>query len=218
MVDRTHGRGVVEAAHLRRLCQGLRANRLTLITSQGGLLQSDPMQGVHEHVGGGGQIQPESDWRAALRRQASDRGTGAGGQVYAEPVLHVDRRTVEVDRSSERYPRRSRCDPDRIDGWIGGLAPSSRNSALPTIASLRGPDCVLRSGMRKSLNDPIRWPAGRPVLSRLLPPLTVISSAATSDSGRASAVPTRLRCSNIDGASRDRWRKSSRQKPDRRPG
>ena len=39
--------------------QELQANRLTLSASQGGLLQSETTQGVHEHVGGGGQIQPE---------------------------------------------------------------------------------------------------------------------------------------------------------------
>ena len=73
--------------------QELQANRLTLSASQGGLLESETTQGVHEHVGGGGQIQPELIG-------AHRSGAGPVGEqiqlLFFYAVLHVAPRTVEV--------------------------------------------------------------------------------------------------------------------------
>ena len=71
----------------------LQANRLTLSASQGGLLQSETTQGVHEHVGGGGQIQPELI--GAHRCRAGPVGEQTQ-LLFFYAVLHVAPRTVEV--------------------------------------------------------------------------------------------------------------------------
>ena len=112
--------------------QELQANRLTLSASQGGLLQSETRQGVHEHVGGGGQIQPELI--GAHRCRAGPVGEQTQ-LLFFYAVLHVAPRTVEVFVESagpQAFRRQGGDDESGIGAFVQELG-------LADDASLRGP-------------------------------------------------------------------------------
>ena len=102
------------------------ANRLTLSASQGGLLQSETTQGVHEHVGGGGQIQPE------LIGAHRCRAGPVGEQIqllFFYAVLHVAPRTVEVFVESAG-PQAFRRQGGDDESGIGAFLPADRAGSV----------------------------------------------------------------------------------------
>ena len=131
--------------------QELQANRLTLSASQGGLLQSETTQGVHEHVGGGGQIQPE------LIGAHRCRAGPVGEQIqllFFYAVLHVAPRTVEVfvERAGPQAFRRQGGDDE------SGIGAFLQELGLADDASLRGP--TVASPVAEILEHPRRCPGG----------------------------------------------------------
>ena len=124
-------------------------------------LRTDPMLAVAVN---------KADPLGERRRQASDRGKALAGRCT---LNRLELTGAEVDEQ-ERY-KKIAMDPDRIDGWMGGCL-----RGVPRIGARgdrAGSGCDRRP-------DP--WPAGRPVLSRLLPPLLL--SPAVHLLGGASAV------------------------------
>ena len=128
--------------------QELQANRLTLSASQGGLLQSETTQGVHEHVSGGGQIQPE------LIGAHRCRAGPVGEQIqllFFYAVLHVAPRTVEVFVESagpQAFRRQGGDDESGIGAFLQELG-------LADDASLRGP--TVASPVAEILEHPRRY-------------------------------------------------------------
>ena len=122
-------------------------------------LRTDPMLAVAVN---------KADPLGERRRQAGDRGKALAGKCT---LNRLELTGGEVDEQ-ERY-KKIAMDPDRIDGWMVDAFVESHESAPEEI--------VLGCDRRP---DP--WPAGRPVLSRLLPP--VLLSPAVHLLGGASAV------------------------------
>ena len=135
-------------------------------------LRTDPMLAVAVN---------KADPLGERRRQASDRGKALAGRCR---LNRLELTGAEVDEQ-ERY-KKIAMDPDRDRRLDGGCL-----RGVPRIGA-RGDGAGSGCDRRP---DP--WPAGRPVLSRLLPPLLL--SPAIHLLGGASAVRP-LRCSNIDGA------------------
>ncbi len=129
----------------------LQANRLTLSASQGGLLQSETTQGVHEHVGGGGQIQPELI--GAHRCRAGPVGEQTQ-LLFFYAVLHVAPRTVEVfvERAGPQAFRRQGGDDE------SGIGAFVQELGLADDASLRG--LTVASPVAEILEHPRRSPGG----------------------------------------------------------
>ena len=89
------------------------------------------------------------------RRQAGDRGKALAGKCT---LNRLELTEAEVDEQ-ERY-KKIAMDPDRIDGWMVDAFVQAHDSAPEEMVA--GPGCDRR---------PDSWPAGRPLLSRLLRPL-----------------------------------------------
>ena len=124
-------------------------------------LRTDPMLAVAVN---------KADPLGERRRQASDRGKALAGRCT---LNRLELTGAEVDEQ-ERY-KKIAMDPDRIDGWMVDAFVESHESAPE--------EMVLDLDVDRR---PDPWPAGRPVLSRLLPPLLL--SPAVHLLGGASAV------------------------------
>ena len=124
-------------------------------------LRTDPMLAV---------AVDKADPLGERRRQASDRGKALAGRCT---LNRLELTGAEVDEQ-ERY-KKIAMDPDRIDGWmVDAFVESHESAPEEMVLDLDATD------------DPIHGQQGRPVLSRLLPPLLL--SPAVHLLGGASAV------------------------------